>query len=65
MNLKYSVIYEVNSSLDNTGHITREDKLFAKKLGLIKKFSKDYEILFTMVDKGAITIAITIFTKYF
>ena len=42
---------EVNSRLGNTGHITIEDRHFAKKLRSIKKFSKDKRIIITMVDK--------------
>ena len=48
MNLIRAFIDEVNSSLGYTGHITREDRLFAKNFGLTKYFSKDKEILFPM-----------------
>ena len=39
MNLRCAFIDKVNSSLGHTGHIARDDRLFTKKLGLIKKFS--------------------------
>ena len=58
MNIRSNIIEEVNSNLNNNTHISREDRLFAKKLGLIKKYSKDNKIMFTMADKGAFTVAI-------
>ena len=58
LNIRSNIIEEVNSNLNNNTHISREDRLFAKKLGLIKKYSKDNKIMFTMADKGAFTVAI-------
>ena len=44
MNIRCNIIDEVNSNLSNNLLISREDQLFAKKLG---KYSEDNKILFT------------------
>ena len=59
-NIRCSVIEETKSAFTRTEHISKEDRLFFKKLGLIKKFCNDKNILFTHADKGSSTVAMNV-----
>ena len=58
--IRCSVIEEIKFSLTKTEHISKEDRLFAKKLGLIKKFYTNKKIMFTHADKGSSTVVINV-----
>ena len=59
-NIRCSVIEETKSALTRTEHISKENRLFSKTLGLIKQFCNDKKILFTHANKGSSTVAMNV-----
>ena len=56
--IRSDIINSINNSTKRLRHITYEDRLFAQRLKSTKTFSKNNNILFTMADKGSVTVAL-------
>ena len=57
--IRGSIIDSIQTHKNRTKHISYEDRIFSQKLKKATIFSKNHNILYTMADKGSVTVAIT------